>query len=158
VTPNEVLAVAATASRGARPEASKPNAKTDKADFIDPLLSFADKGTFLEKTHYEILIVTSRQNFSARPAYFFHEPKTQRRIESRVRIGDLPILPRCGFGECWPTLRDGFRLFCFLLTEFRAGCQGMTGHPEDGLQLAHSGRITPSGPTLPQLATGRVKG
>jgi len=47
VTLNEAVAVAATAALGTRPNARKPNAKTDNGDFIDRLLSV------LEKTHSE---------------------------------------------------------------------------------------------------------
>jgi hypothetical protein len=49
-TPNEALAVAATAGLGARPNARKPNAKTDNADFIDLLLSLLEKANSEKKT------------------------------------------------------------------------------------------------------------
>src|ERR1700691_1836351 len=90
VTLNEAVAVAATAGLEARPDASKPNVKTDNADFIDVPLSFSEK-THSEKNHDGILIVASRQNFSARrKSVFDHEPQTRRGIERQLGMGGLP--------------------------------------------------------------------
>jgi hypothetical protein len=141
-TPNEALAVAATAGLGARPNARKPNAKTDNADFIDLPFSFLEKAHFEEKTIMRFLSALLGRTSVLRVSLF--SPRTSNAARNREAADDerptysLEMLvwgvPATFFGSGSAHSVLAYRISRPL--------SGVTGDLEVGRQLAQSAQCT----------------
>jgi hypothetical protein len=141
-TPNETLAVAATAGLGARPNARKPNAKTDNADFIDLPFSFLEKAHFEEKTTMRFLSAPLGRTSVLRVSLF--SPRTSNAARNREAADDerptySPEMLVWGV----PTIFFG-RGSAGSVLAYRVSrpLSGMTGDPDFGRQLAESAQCT----------------
>jgi hypothetical protein len=107
-TPNEALAVAATAGLGARPNARKPNAKTENAEFIDLPFSFLEKAHFEEKATMRFLSAPLGRTSVLRVSLF--SPRTSNAARNREAVDDErpPYSPEMRVWGVLTTFWEGF--------------------------------------------------